>query len=164
MWRAFRIVAWAIVGGATAAAACEQTAETTPDGGGAQGVGGCPSAPVPLFAVRITAADGRVPPDTTLLVRWSAAEEPTVDLREPDSWPSVEEGANVDCDIPDGATPPLELDTLRCELWTSGPTYVEIAAEGYRTVEQTLTPPDGDCDPPATSEVELELVRDVDAG
>ena len=165
MWRFARWVALAALCWTIAIVACQETTSDPPDGGGANGAGGCPTGPVALFELRVTAADGQVPPDTTLLVRWSAGDEPLVDLLQPSSWSSIEDGANVECDIPDGASPPLELSELRCELWTSGATYVEVAADGYVTLEETLTPLQiEDCEVPVPSDVELQLVRDPDAG
>ena len=151
---------WVIV-----AVACKVTSESPPDGGGAHGAGGCPTGPVPLYTLHLTAADGQVPPDLTLSVDWSAGNEPTFDLADPSTWKSVDDGSNVDCNVPAEATPPVSLDELRCELWTSGPTDVAVEAAGYLTVEKTLTPPEVDeCDVPVPSVTEVELVRDPDAG
>ncbi|MBW2526672.1 MAG: hypothetical protein JRI23_20990 [Deltaproteobacteria bacterium] len=164
MWKVARWLFVIVLGWTMASFACNEGSDPPPDGG-TSGVGGCPTGPVALFEVTVRAADGQVPADTSLLVRWSAGEEPVVNLLDPGSWPSVAEGANVECDIPEDATPPLELDELTCELWTSGATYVEVSAAGYVTLEETLTPLQiDDCDVPVPSDVELELVRDPDAG
>lgn len=145
--------------------ACKVTTNPPPDGGGAHGAGGCPTGPVALYTVHVTAEDGPVPTDTKLRVRWSAAEEPEFDLADPETWKSVEDGSNVDCNLPPDATPPVTLEELVCELWTSGATDVEVLADGYLTVEETLTPAEMDeCEVPVPSDVELELSRDHDAG
>jgi hypothetical protein len=108
---------------------------------------------------------GPVPGDTTVRVKWSAGEEPEFILDEPDSWKTLEQGSNLVCDIERDAGPPSDLDELRCELWTSGATEIEITAAGYLTHDETLMPKEIDgCDDPVPSELEVELVPDLDAG
>ena len=165
MARFAKIVALALVTGGLVAFSCKVTTDPPPDGGGAHGAGGCPTGPVALYTLLMTATDGSLPSDMTLAVRWSAGEEPLFDLADPSTWQSVEDGSNVDCNVPAGATPPVDIEELRCELWTSGPTDVEVTAAGYLTVEETLTPPEVDeCDVPVPSVTEVELSPDPDAG
>jgi len=132
--------------------------------GGQGGEGGCPLAPAPLFTLTVTAPGGSVPPDTHLVVRWSAAEEPLFALDDPSTWKSLDEGANVVCNV-GGSAPPEELDALVCELWTSGATEIEIGADHYVTQRETFTPPQSDlCEGPVPSAIAMALVREDDAG
>lgn len=162
-----RWMPWVVLGlttGLVASAGCEFT-NTTPGTGGSGGAAGCPYAPEALFTVHVTAADGAMPPDTVLRVRSSAGEEPAYDLADPESWTSADDGFVVECNVDRDATPPLELDELVCELWTSGVTELELAADGYVTLEETLSPAEREgCEGFVPSEAELELLRDVDAG
>ncbi len=127
------------------------------------GVGGCPSGPVALFSLRVTAADGQaLPCDTTLKVSWSAEDYPPFVLCDPSS---VGDGDNVVCEVDWDAALPLELDELRCELWTGGTTDIELSAPGYVTDERTLMPAEREgCEGYVPSTAHVELQPDVDAG
>ena len=119
----------------------------------------------PQFTLHVRAKDGPVPPDTTVVVRWSAAEEAPFVLNDPSTWKSADEGANVDCAVDHDAGPPTDLAELVCELWTSGPTEVKVSATGYLPLDKTYTPEQIDqCEDPIPSDVQAELVRDTDSG
>jgi hypothetical protein len=161
------LAAGAVAGLLATAATCDEGGETATAGGGNSGEGGCPTdgPPEALFTLKVTAMRGPVPGDTTVRVKWSAGEEPEFILDEPDSWKTLEQGSNLVCDIERDAGPPSDLDELRCELWTSGATEIEITAGGYLTHDETLMPKEIDgCDDPVPSELEVELVPDLDAG
>jgi hypothetical protein len=120
---------------------------------------------VALFTLHVTAANGNVPPDTTLRVRWSAGEEPLFVLSDPSTWGSVHEGANVECVVDRDASVPADLEELVCDLWTVGATDIEVSAAGYITAEETLTPAQREeCDGPVPSDVDIKLEPDQDAG
>jgi hypothetical protein len=129
-----------------------------------QGEGGCPGgAPEALFSVTVRTADGEpLPADTTVTVRWSVGEEPSFVLDDPNTWKTLDDGVNAVCEVGGGGgDSTLEL---RCELWTSGATEVEVTATGYLDLEKTLTPASKEgCDQPVPSEEELELLPDPDA-
>lgn len=130
---------------------------------GQGGEGGCPLAPEPLFTLTLTAADGPVPEDTRLYVRWSAAEEPVFALDDPSTWKSLDEGANVVCNVTPG-TPTDELAALVCELWTSGATEVEVTASDYLTQKTTFSPQQSElCLAPVPSDVAMVLSPEADA-
>ncbi len=145
--------------------ACEDgrppTSDTTGTGGG-----GCPMGPPrALFTLKVHAADGPLPPDTTVHVKWTAGDEPPFVLSDKDTWKTVEDGSNVECDVDHDAPVPTDLHELRCELWTNSATEIEVTAMGYVPVEQTALPMERDgCDEPVPSEVEVELAVDTDAG
>lgn len=126
-----------------------------------QGEGGCPGgAPEALFTVTVrTSDDAPLPTDTTVTVRWSVGEEPPFVLDDPDTWKKLEDGVNAVCDpLLDGGYPVYEL---RCELWTSGATEVEVDATGYLELREVLTPATKEgCDQPVPSEEELALLPD----
>lgn len=159
-------------------------------GGGAGGAGGAPGCPEeegPLFTLHLLTEEPRLPDDLELQVSWSAGDEPVVILGEPETYGTVED--NVICvrklagdDTTSGAggggmgggaglagttvttggeggAPPS--DELLCELWTSGPTLVRLAAVGYQPFEDTLAPATTEgCDRPVPSEVEIQLVTE----
>jgi hypothetical protein len=151
--------------GLLGAATCRVTPDPETQDAGTTGAGGCPSAAQPLFTLHVRAHQGNVPPDTVLRVTWSAQTEAPFELDDPATWPSVDDGANFECAVERDASLPAELEELVCDLWTAGPTQVEASAAGYLTVEQTFTPAERTgCDEPVHSDVELELVRDPDAG
>lgn len=157
---------WGVAIVAAGFAACE---DSSPSGGGGEGggggAGGCPSEVTALFTVTLTAAEGPVPPDTQVLVTWSAGEEPLFDLDDPTTHKTLEDGSNLVCDVDASGAPPTDLEALECHLWTSGATRVEVTAMGYLPIDQTLVPEfiDG-CDVPIPTEVELTLEVDLDAG
>ncbi len=100
----------------------------------------CPSGPVAMYNLTIHVANSPVPPDTTLAVSWSAGDEPLFSLADPKTWGSLDQGANVVCDVDPAMPPPMDLPALSCHLWTSGATYVEVKASGYQAFMNTLTP------------------------
>jgi hypothetical protein len=145
---------------------CEEGTSSTTTTSGAGGAGGCPlSQPEALFTVIVSARGEALPNDTTLSVRWSAGAEPTFILGDRDTWHTLDDGSNVVCDIDHDAGVPSDLEELRCELWTSGATEIEVGASGFVTYLETVTPEEREgCDHPIPSEVTVELVPDLDAG
>lgn len=119
--------------------------------------------PEALFTVVVrTADDALLPEDTTVSVRWSAGEEPTFVLDDPNTWKTLDDGVNLVCGVESDRA---ALSELRCELWTSGATEIEVTATGYVDLLETLTPAEKPgCDEPVPSEQELELIPDADAG
>lgn len=120
----------------------------------------------PQFTLHIQAEGGNLPPDLSLLVIWSAAEEPVFRLNEPMTWGNAAMGSNVLCDVeaPDGQ-PPENLTEISCTLWTVGPTKIHIEAAGYEPLEQTLVPMQSeDCEMPLPMDIPIVLTRDTDAG
>jgi hypothetical protein len=160
-----RLALLALAVGLFGAAACKVSTSSTPNDAGAAGAGGCPVGSRPQFTLYVKAKNGPVPPDTTIVVRWSAAEEDPFVLCDPSTWKSADEGANVECDVARDAAPPVDLEELVCELWTSGATEVKVNATGYLPFDQTFTPQQIEqCKDPVPSDVQAELVRDPDAG
>ena len=156
-----------IAGITVALATCDKNEGTATNASTGTGEGGCPpqGPPAPLFTLKVTAMRGPLPEDTTLRVRWSAGDEPEFVLGEPATWMTLDQGSNVVCQVPHDAGPPTDMTELVCELWTSGATEIEIAAKGYVTHNETLTPKTLDeCEDPVPSDVEVQLVLDVDAG
>jgi len=125
----------------------------------------CPAGPVAMYNLMIHAAGGPVPLDLTLVVIWSAGAEPPFLLADPSTWGSLDQGANVVCDVDPQGAPPVDLAALSCHLWTSGPTYVAVAAKGYATYAGTLTPhQDPACDAPLPATIEVLLTPLGDGG
>jgi hypothetical protein len=117
---------------------------------------------MPLFTVTITAEDGALPPDTTVAVDWSAGAEPPFVLSDPATWRTLDDGANVVCDVDRSQPPPTNLDTLVCELWTSGATDVRVEAMGYAPQIETLTPDVSEkCGGPMPKQVAIQLKREM---
>ena len=151
--------------GVLVAVACDQTSSSGPDGGATGGAGGCPTGVFPWFTLHVTAHDGALPPDTTVVVTWSVRVEPPFKLDDPSTWKTLEQGTNVVCSVDRDAAPPTDLQELVCELWTNGATQVEVSATDYLTAEKTFTPAQRDgCTGPVPSDVAIEIVRDPDAG
>jgi hypothetical protein len=147
----------------SAHAACESDPSShgaTTTGAGGEG-GGCPAPAEPMLTLTISAVDGPLPPDTTLRVTWSAGHEPAFALDDPSTWQSLDEGANVVCDVDAKKAPPSEL---RCELWTSGPTEVVIDAKGYAPVDETFSPKNTDACGPVPTEVTVVLQHGGEGG
>lgn len=162
------VAAVVVVACPLALSACDDTrpggtgGQVTPDGGVDAG---CPVGPQPMFTLTITAADGPVPPDTSLEVTWSAGSEPTFKLANPATWKTLDMGANVVCAVDPKSPPPKDLTELVCSLWTSGPTEVTVAADRYQTHTETLVPTMNElCEGPVPTAVKIELLPDVDAG
>jgi hypothetical protein len=146
--------------------ACEETGPQGPGStaSGSGGAGGCAVGPQPMFTLTLTAADGPLPPDTSILVTWSAGAEPKFVLGDKSTWKTLEE-ANLVCEIDPSKPPPTDLEELVCKLWTSGPTRVEVEAADYIDHDETFTPAQNEqCEGPVPSAVSVELVREVDAG
>ena len=137
------------------------------NGGGGGGEGGCGyNPPEALFTLVVQAPEAEVlPQDLTIVVRWSAGEEPTFVLGDKTSWKTLDEGSNIACVLDHAAPVPTDLTELRCELWTSGTTEVEVQAAGYVPIDETLVPKlTSGCDVPVPSEVIVTLAVDLDAG
>jgi hypothetical protein len=148
-------------------AACKD--RTPPPGGGTGGQGGsggsCPVGPVATFTLAVTAADGPVPPDTSITVSWSAGQEPVFLLSDPTTWKTLDDGTNVVCHLDRTLPPPMDLTLLVCDLWTSGPTLVRVEAQDYATHEETFNPEMSEqCGGPIPTEIAVELMRPADAG
>jgi hypothetical protein len=159
-------------------AGCSERGEGTGTGaGGGDGGGGgaaaCPDGLSPLFTLRVRGPEDALPLDLALDVSWSAGDEPTVSVDDPDSYGTSE--SNVICAVVapttdgEGGGPAAttggegggspERGELLCELWTSGPTRVRVQAAGFVPIDETLAPETLDgCDRPVPSEVPLELV------
>lgn len=154
------------VAGALAGGACNGGGGgSSGDGGGTGGEGGCPTAPVPLFTITIHAPSGPLPPNTTLNVTWSAGEEPEFKLSDATTWKTLDDDANVVCEVDRSAPPPVDLEALVCHLWTSGATRVEITAQGFEPYDETLTPrPSERCEGFVPKDVDIQLVPAADAG
>lgn len=151
--------------GLLAAATCKNATDPPAGDAGTAGAGGCPSDAQALFTLHVRAAQGHVPPDTELRITWSAQAEPPFELDDPETWPSVDDGANFECAVARDASLPVDLEELTCELWTNGATQVVASAAGYLTVDQTFTPAEREgCEGWVHSDVEIELVTDADAG
>lgn len=147
--------------------ACEETDPTGPGGTatGSGGAGGCAIAPQPIFTLTLTAKDGPLPPDTRIVVTWSAGEEPPFVLDDKETWKTLEDSVNIVCEVDASKPPPTDLEELVCKLWTSGATRVEVKAMGYMDHDQTFTPAQSElCDGPVPSAVSIAIEREVDAG
>lgn len=147
--------------------ACEETAPSGPGGTatGSGGAGGCAIAPQPIFTLTLTAEDGPLPPDTKIVVTWSAGEEPPFVLSDKETWKTLEDSVNIVCEVDASKPPPTDLEELVCKLWTSGATRVEVKAMGYMNHDQTFTPAQSEqCDGPVPSAVSIAIEREVDAG
>jgi len=160
-----------VVSTCIALASCEDETQASGSGGhagaggGGGGDGGCPSIPLPMFTITITAADGPVPPDTSLAVKWSAGPEPVFSLSDPTTWRTLEDGANVVCDVNPKNPPPTDLSELVCRLWTSGATEVIVSAEHYQGHTETLIPLQSEqCEGPIPRSVAVQLFPETDAG
>jgi hypothetical protein len=129
-------------------------------GGGGQGDAdaGCPSGPMAMLHLHIKAVNGPVPPDTRLLVNWSAGAEPPFDLDDPATWGKPEDGGNVICEVDPALPPPKDLAELVCHLWTSGATHVQVRASTYQPYEGTLKPKvSATCEGPVPTAVSVSL-------
>jgi hypothetical protein len=138
--------------------------ETSGAGGGQPDAGSCGMGPHPSFTLEITAADGPVPMDTQIAVKWSAGEEPVFMLSDASTWKTLET-ANIACSVDPKAPPPTNLMTLSCELWTSGATEIRITAKGYTTSDKTYTQMTSDrCTMPLLTDIKVKLDRVLDGG
>jgi hypothetical protein len=161
------------------AACSEGSGGTSAGAGGGDGGGGgaaaCPDGLLPLFTLRVRGPGDDLPDDLALDVSWSAGDEPTVSVDDPESYGTSE--SNVICALvaptfqgeggaqaattggEGGAS--ADRGELLCELWTSGPTRVRVEAAGFVPIDETLAPETLDgCDRPVPSEVPLELVAE----
>lgn len=129
-------------------------------GAGGGGAGGCLREPMPTFTLKVLAQNGGpVPPDTTILVHWSAGDEPPFHLDDPTTWSTLDI-SNITCDVDADAPPPADLTVLACALWTMSPTEVTVSAEGHITEQHTYTAePGADCNAEPTP-IEIELAVD----
>ncbi|AUX45779.1 hypothetical protein SOCE26_072750 [Sorangium cellulosum] len=147
-----------------AAGACDGQGGGGSGGAGTGGAAPCPTGLEAMFTVTVRAPGGPVPPDTTVHVAWSAAEEPTFVLNDPSTWKTIEE-ANLVCAVDRERPPPEALSELVCALWTAGVTRLEISGTGYEDFEQTLTPVmSEECEGFLPQKVDIELVPAVDGG
>ncbi|WP_437478880.1 hypothetical protein WME75_31235 [Sorangium sp. So ce1014] len=161
---AFAALAAAALATAASVGACKDPGVGGAGGGsGMGGADGCPMGPrEAMFTITVRAKGAPVPPNTTVHVAWSAAEEPTFVLNDPTTWKTLDE-ANLVCAVDRAKPPPDALEALVCELWTAGVTQVEISGTGYEDFEQTLTPVmSEDCEDSVPQEIDIELVPAVD--
>ncbi|WP_052376725.1 hypothetical protein [Chondromyces apiculatus] len=166
MWRPLSLLA-SILGAlgmalATMAGACDDGGGGEGGGGsgGAGGAGGCPVELQALLNITIRAEEGNVPPDTTVRVTWSVGEEPVFRLDDTSTWKALDE-SNLVCVVGEAQQPPVDVHELRCQIWTSGPTRVEVSAEGFAAYDQTLTPPMSEaCEGPVPLQEDITLSRD----
>jgi len=151
---------------AVASSACIPSDPTGTGGGGMDaGPDDCPTGPEAMLNLTIKAASGPVPFDTVLQVSWSAGQEPPFDLDDPATWGTLDDGANVVCDVDPSASPPLMLDALVCHLWTSGVTQVDVTAVGYDPYDGTLKPDKSPtCGVPVPTAVAITLSPTADGG
>ncbi len=158
------VILFGVLLGASALAACGPPDTSSSSGGGGGGTatggggaGGCLMLPQPSFALRVLAsAGGPLPPDTTVEVKWSAAEEPPFHLDDKATWGTLET-ANVVCDVDPNEPPPTDLVALECSLWTAGATEVTVSAKHYVAKVRTFTPdPSTECNPEPTP-IEIEI-------
>ena len=113
--------------------------------------------PQAMFELTLKAANGPVPPSTTLDVSWSAGPEPTFALDDPSTWKTIEE-ANVVCDVDPTQPPPHDLAALVCHLWTGGATKVVVNAKGYTRFEKTYVPTQSEhCNSRVPTAVSVEI-------
>jgi hypothetical protein len=146
------------------AAGCPSSPSGGPTGSGDGGAGGCPSGPHPSFLLDVEAESGSVPPDTEILVKWSAGDEPPFVLNDKSTWKTLD-AANIVCSVDPKGPPPTTLAKLACELWTSGATEIVVKAKGYVTSDETHAPMDSDiCKTPLSAVVTVVLMAEPDAG
>ncbi len=154
--------------------ACGGSAQSGHAGGGgssesgssSSGAGGCPSSPEPAFDLTLAVkGGGYLPSDTTLDVDWSGGQEPTFALDDVSTWLTLADGTNVECDLDPTATPPVEIASLVCHVWTLGPTHIDASGTGYETWSATLSPDEDEtCEEPRTRQIHVALVALTDAG
>jgi hypothetical protein len=136
---------------------------STGDIGGGDGGVSCPNGPMAMLNVIISAQSGPVPPDTRVLVSWSAADEPPFELDDPKTWGTLD--GNVVCDVDPKKPPPTDLAQLVCHLWTVGVTHVRVRATGYMPFEGMLKPKySAACKGPVPTDVNVTLAPVPDAG
>lgn len=146
---------------AIAVAACKKSGpsgSTSTGGGGEGGVGGaCPTGPQALFDITIKAAEGPVPPSTSVDVSWSAGNEPTFKLDDPSTWKTIEE-TNLICDVDPSKPPPSDMPALVCHMWTTSPIDLVVKAQGYTRFEKTYVPTHSDhCNALVPSAISVEI-------
>lgn len=148
-----------LLGACVVAGGCQSGVESNSDAGVE-----CPNGPVAMLDVTIKAQSGPVPPDTTVLVSWSAGPEPPFELDDPKTWSTLAD-ANVVCDVDPKKPPPTDLVHLVCHLWTSGVTHVRVRAAGYVSFDGMLKPKySAACKGPVPTEVDVMLKPLPDAG
>jgi hypothetical protein len=151
------------------AAACTTPKPPSGSGGGGQpsvGEGGyCPMGPTSLLNLTILAAEGPVPLDTQLQVKWSGTDAETFKLDDKTTWKTLEDGVNLVCEIDLTQPPPADLTTLVCHVWTNNATDVVVRATGYETYEKTHPLKQSQhCGGPVPSDVEVTLYQVMDGG
>jgi hypothetical protein len=135
--------------------------------GGDGGEGGCPLRPPEAqFVVEIRAEDGPLPPDTRVMIQWTAADEPAFVLSDPNTWKTLDQDVNLVCNIDRSKPPPTDLSVLVCELWVAGAVNIFVEGSGYQPYHDTLTPVMSElCGEPMPADVSIMLLRPVvDAG
>ncbi|WP_437765508.1 hypothetical protein WME77_00045 [Sorangium sp. So ce764] len=161
----FAAIAAAAIASASVVGACKGAGGGGSGGSSTGDASGCPMGPrQALFTITVRARGATVPPDTTVHIAWSAADEPIFVLSDPTTWKTLDE-ANLVCAVDRAQPPPEALETLVCELWTAGVTWVKISGTGYDDFEQTLAPVmNEECESFVPQNVDIELVPAVDGG
>lgn len=120
----------------------------------------------PQFTLHVQAEGGALPADMSLLVMWSAGDEPLFRLNDPATWGNAMQGSNVLCEVQESDASPIEnAKELVCTLWTSGPTKIRVEAAGFEMLEETLVPMQSeDCETPLPTDVRVTLMHETDAG
>jgi hypothetical protein len=148
-------------------AACSTEKPPAGTGGGGQPVGQggyCPMGPTALLNLTVAADEGPVPLDTQIQVRWSGNDE-IFKLDDKTTWKTLEDSANLVCEIDLNQPPPTDLTTLVCHVWTNNATDVKVRAAGYEIYEKTHPLKQSThCDGPVPSDVEITLYKVMDGG
>jgi hypothetical protein len=122
----------------------------------------CPRTPA-AFHVLIRAANGVLPDDTVVSVRYGGSAVEQYYVSDPPSEPEVLFCKAVDNDggppgVGDASPPPFqEIEALACDLWTNGAAIVTVAASRYPVVERQLEPHTDHCGVSETVQAEIML-------
>jgi len=129
----------------------------------------CPP-PHPTFRLTVRCADGTVPPDATVNVKYSGGVE-QFDASHPDDTPksvfcTLHHDGDLDASsLQDASVGSGGISEVVCELWTDGPATVRVSASGYPDVEETFYPDSDDCGLVTTEEtITLERGDGSDQG
>ncbi len=118
---------WSVVAALLLLSACADDAKPAPS----ECVG-----PRAAFDVQISAADGALPDDTQLTVKFSSGEE-VYSVAAPERPLEAVRCTQTPADA--------SVASLRCALWTDGPARVDVTATGYLPLEVQLVHETDDC-------------------